>query len=634
MVVEQKLNRIKALNRVSKNINILMKTKRTIKDIFEISFSRENFILFNITKWNTLTEISYGEAKKRIKDFANHFAKTISKNEKYVGLLIENCPEWIYTYYGLLMSGFVPVLLSTAASDNENKDILNDLGSKTVVSNRNIADTLINPFEIGSYDEEVKENWANAMIFITSGTSGKSKILLYTGEELCQQIVNAGCIVKDYPLISSTYKGYLKHLLVLPLFHVFGFIAVFLWFSFFNTTFVIPSDLTGDKIREACLIAEPTHIFAVPLFWDTVTKKITRVVKQKKATEKFEKAIKFSVNLQQNLGNLGNSIVKGMFGNYLENIFGKSIKFCVTGGSYVSKETLRIINGLGYPLMNGYGSTEVGISSLTKCKPIKTRLDFSIGVPFENFEYAIADNNELLIKGNCVYNSMLKEGIWIKRDVSGFVYSNDSVNKVKKNIYINGRLDEYVIGENGENYSLPKIENSITSKYADDVACIADNKKISLIISYSKVIDKVLILQDVNQIMESEAFRKSNISNVLVTYDPIPKANGIKIKRNMLLTMIENKQINVIELSSLENETSDISLDDKLLSEIIEKMGKFVDKSEIAKTSDFFIELGGDSLSYYELLTDISSNYLIDINLIKQCRNAEQFVLAIMRNTK
>ena len=47
-----------------------------------------------------------------------------------------------------------------------------------------------------------------------------------------------------------------------------------------------------------------------------------------------------------------------------DSLFGKSVLFCISGGSYIKEDTLRLINGLGYPLYNGYGMTEAGVTSV------------------------------------------------------------------------------------------------------------------------------------------------------------------------------------------------------------------------------------------------------------------------------
>lgn len=638
MIKDEKLSIKKAHKRVNENLKALLQTKHTIKDIFEISFSHKNFTLFNLVKWNTLTEITYGEAYKKVKAFSAEFSKSISKDEKYVGILLENSPEWIYSLYGLLMAGFTPVLLSTKASEESNKEILDSLKSSTIVtniSNRNKYSKVINPFEIQDNAEEVKENWSNEIVFITSGTSGKSKIILYTGEELCEQIVNATGILKNYPSIASTYNGYLKHLMILPLYHVFGFIAVFLWFSFFNTTFVIPSSLASNKIREACMIGEPTHIFAVPLFWDTITKSVEHVVHQKKAEKKFNKGINASLKIQKLMKKKGPNFVKNkLFASYLDNIFGKSIQFCISGGSYISKNTLRVINGLGYPLVNGFGSTEIGISSFADPKHVANRLDNSIGKPFDTFEYQIGENNELLVKGKSTYNSILENGEFIKREKSEFIHTQDSVKKFKKVYYITGRMDEIFVDQNGENYSLPKVEQEFRTSFALDVVALPakDAKSIAILVSFAEKCSDYQIKYDIGNIIKSEAFIRNNIKEIYLVRHEIEKANGIKIKRNLLRQMLEkNDEFELVNLDDYKDSKNELLVDDKLLEIVIEKFKTITHAENVTKNSDFFLDLGGDSLTYYELIGTLEGYFGIKFNFEEGLnRTPIQFVVTIM----
>ena len=148
MIKEERLNRSKAYKRIKKNVDILSSSSRTLEDIFNISFSCEKFTLFNQVKDGSLINITYGEAKEHIEQFANYFSSQIKEGTKYVGLLLENSPEWIYSYYGLLMAGFVPVLLSTASTDQDNIEILKDLGADVVITDKNFALKSINPYEI------------------------------------------------------------------------------------------------------------------------------------------------------------------------------------------------------------------------------------------------------------------------------------------------------------------------------------------------------------------------------------------------------------------------------------------------------------------------------------------------------
>ena len=124
-------------------------------------------------------------------------------------------------------------------------------------------------------------------------------------------------------------------------------------------------------------------------------------------------------------------------GKYLKDILGPSIQFCITGGSQITNETLKIVNAIGYPLVNGYGSTEIGISSFANPKKLKTRVIDSIGVPFKYFEYSLSAENELLVKGSSTYHAILKNGEWEIRDKSSFIKTADSAHKIKNNYFRN-----------------------------------------------------------------------------------------------------------------------------------------------------------------------------------------------------
>lgn len=638
MIKEEKINYSIAKKRVKANLDILLSKDHSLKNIFEITFSRPTYTLFNLVKYNTLTEITYGEGKAKVLEFANYFDSVILSDEKYVGLLLENSPEWIYCFYGLLMSGHCPVLLSTKASEEDTIDVLNRLESNVLVTDFNIKSnekTVVNPSNCDVQNAKEIDKWENEIVFTTSGTSGKAKILSYTGEELTEQIINASGIVKNYPTIASDYNGYLKHLLILPLYHVFGFVAVFLWFSFFNTTFVIPHSLASEHIREACMIAEPSHIFAVPLFWDTVARKITHTVKVKKAEKKFEKGIKASLNIQKMCPNSGSNFVRTkLFASYLDNIFGKSIQFCITGGSHISEETLQIINGIGYPLVNGFGSTEIGISSFASPKPLKTRISESIGKPFDTFEYKFGENDELLVKGKSAYHAMLVDGEWKIRDKGEFISTSDAASTNKGLYFINGRLDEIYIDNNGENYSLPKIEASFSLTFALDLVVlpVKTSKSLAILLSFAPNASDYQINYELTNLVKNPEFIKNKIQEVYVWKHEVPKANGLKIKRNLLTEMLESgNEFEKVDITMLNESTEQVALDSEILNKVIEKFKTITNQDEVKETSDFFLDLGGDSLSYYELIANLEGYFGVKFNFEEGInRTPIQFTLLIM----
>ena len=145
----------------------------------------------------------------------------------------------------------------------------------------------------------------------------------------------------------------------MPFYHVFGLIAVYIWFAFFSRAFVQLNDLSPQTIVNTIKRHKVTHIFAVPLFWETVYDQAIKTIKSRgdKTYQKFLKGMQLS----RKLGSaplLGNAFTKAAFREVRENLFGESICFLITGGSAIRPEVIEFFNAIGYRLADGYGMTE------------------------------------------------------------------------------------------------------------------------------------------------------------------------------------------------------------------------------------------------------------------------------------
>ena len=637
---KEKITRASALRRVRANVKELRESNRTIEDIFNISFKQEDYTyLFQMTVGDYKT-ITYGMAKKYINSFANYFNENISHEEKYVGLLLENSPEWIYSFFGLLMAGFSPVLLSTKTKIENSKKVGEKLGISTVISDYSDIEgyKLINPFSIDKTKNQncLEGMFANEIVLLTSGTSGNQKIVFYTGKELSEQMFNALKIVEGSKEITKVYKGYFRHLVILPFFHIFGLVAVLMWFSFFNVAFILPVNLTPKAITQACLIAKPTHIFAVPLFWSTLVGEIKKFVRQAEIEEKFNKGIRLSAKLQSKMPKFGLFMArKVIFSKYLDEILGKSVKFCITGGSFIDEETITIVNALGYPLNNGYGSTEIGITSLSNTKTFKDRVSRSIGVPFEGITYETTENesgiNELYVSGKSIAYKVIDNENVISNPAK--VNTFDSVSVKDGLYYISGRVDDIIVLENGENYSLALLESEVKTRYASDHIVIQDKntKKFTLILSYDKRTTSFQIEQDREYLKEQKL--SSEISNILYTFYQFPKANDIKLMRNEICSYFEANKDEFFDIKSIEkNDTKNNEINEEILNEVIAIFKKQFDGAEIQKYSDFYGDLGGDSLKYMILLNALTERFNVEISTVNSIpKTPEEFTREIMR---
>jgi long-subunit acyl-CoA synthetase (AMP-forming) len=169
-----------------------------------------------------------------------------------------------------LQSGYTPVFLDPQISDEYFQYVKMKLNPKLIINDENIDDVV----SCQSFDN-ITNGFANAFILLSSGTTGLPKIVEFDGETICAQLLLAHGIIKQSKAIRNFNKiSALKLLMFLPLHHVFGLMANFLWFTFFGFKFVFINSLNSEEIQAACIRHKITHFMGVPVVWETVSKKI------------------------------------------------------------------------------------------------------------------------------------------------------------------------------------------------------------------------------------------------------------------------------------------------------------------------------------------------------------------------
>ena len=271
--------------------------------------------------------------------------------------------------------------------------------------------------------------------------------------------------------------------------HIFGLIAAYFWFSLFGRTFVFLKDYAPNTILNTIRRHNVTHVFAVPLLWNTITKEVTKKIDalDDKKRNKVDKWLARSIKLQDINSQLGMQISRKIFKEVVDKTLGTSIKFLISGGGAIAEKTLYLINGIGYPLFNGYGSTEVGITSVELRKKASKRLLGTIGKPFDSVSYKVVDD-VLYVKGLSTCSKIfLKDG---KEEIisKDEWYKTNDIASVDKNgyYYIKGRLDDVYVSSTGEKYNPDLIEAKCLLKEVNNYCILNLNDKLSLVIEISK----------------------------------------------------------------------------------------------------------------------------------------------------
>ena len=460
------------INKIIKTrLNLLENSNYDFKSIFEIIHSDKENVFCEKTDGFRIKKTTYNECYIYSYKMATYLKPILKSDSLYVGLMMENSLEFITSLYAILMNNKIPVLLNVRLGSILNNQIIERLNIKDIVCDNNydVDGNKINVVDF-NYDSITSFNkdefvWANEIALCTSATSLNVKICVYDGKAICTQITNSDLICKKNQIIKTHYHGYLKQLAFLPFYHIFGLMASYFWFAFFGRCFVFLKDLSSDTIIRTIKKHEVTHIFAVPMLWHTVHKTLIREINKQdeKTKNKFYKGLKLSNKLQSICPRLGLKITKKLFSEVREKVFGESVAFMISGGSYLSYDTSYVINGIGYPLFNGYGMTEIGITSVELSYKANQRIKRTIGKPFETVDYKINESNQLLVKSKGICKKIITKDNIIDINYNDYFNTFDIVKKDKSGNYlIEGRTDDVVLTSSGEKINPDVLEAIIT----------------------------------------------------------------------------------------------------------------------------------------------------------------------------
>lgn len=303
---------------VEENCSALISSARTMKDLFNIMFSRPEEIMAEWLEGGERRFMTFGEGEKKIRNAAYELSSKIPKSGGFVALDMENSVSWIISFWAILMSGSKPYLVNRRHPSRLTKGIVSTLGIIYSVAQgeTNYPCIYIDSESLMTegHEDFGKDGsaFADEIAIATSATTLNEVICVYNGEKISAQILNCKSILLNNSLIAEFYHGALKQLAFLPFYHIFGLMAVYFWFSFFARPMVFMEDYSAESILGTVRKLEVTHIFAVPMLWHSIEKQVMANVKAlgEKKEKKFKKGLELSVKIQSAFPGIGRKIVK------------------------------------------------------------------------------------------------------------------------------------------------------------------------------------------------------------------------------------------------------------------------------------------------------------------------------------
>lgn len=272
-------------------------------------------------------------------------------------------------------------------------------------------------------------------------------------------------------------------LLFLPLSHVFARFLEF--FSFGGTISLALSSNMKTMVKDFETFG-PTLLLAVPRVYEKVYNAASQRAGTGFAGKMFmraaENAREWSKAEQKGeqlpiTGRIAHAFYEQVVYKKIRTIFGPNADFAITGGAPMDSELSHFFNGIGMPVLEGYGMTET-------CGPVCVSLPEdnrigTIGMPMCGITAGIAEDGELVVKGPLVCKGYHNNpGVTAQQITDGWLHTGD-LGDISEDgfISITGRKKDLIITAGGKNVSPGLLEASVmTSPVVNQCLVIGDKK--------------------------------------------------------------------------------------------------------------------------------------------------------------
>ena len=527
---------------------------------------------------------SWEDVYLNINKLSEEISKYIQKGDRCL-LISENRPEWMMADLSVMLSGGITVPAYITYTERDYEFIIDDCTPAILIISDKIQfekikniipkkqfikkiiffehiDNLDKKFYLETNEIFKKENchYLNffdleihrkdvACIIYTSGTQGNPKGVMLSHGGILNNCEGA------YVLLKKFISNKPKFLTWLPLSHSYEHTVQFVQIVVAARVFYAESI---DKLIKNMGDCSPEIMTAVPRFYQNLYQKINTTFDKTKGLQKF--LVKQTINLGRKkldkkpfslIENFTNFICEKLVRKKIKNQFGGNLKAFISGGGALDKEVGSFLNAIGLPTLQGYGLTET--SPVVSCNSIDEIKVETVGRPFEGNLVKIADDGEILIKGENVMIGYWKNDNETKKVIkNGWLSTGDIGEFDGEFLKITDRKKDIIITPGGENISPIKIENDLNkSDFIEQSLVYGDNKPylVSLIVLNQEY-------KNINEEQLQEEIEKINKN--LSKIEKIKKFFIIKdaftIENNMMTPTLKLKRYKIIKKFKIELE--------------------------------------------------------------------------------
>jgi long-chain acyl-CoA synthetase len=434
-----------------------------------------------------LSRVTFRDVGIRARAVAGRLASLGVERGHRVVLAGKNHPDWAIAYFGIVRAGATVVPIDAALRAPEWTNVLGESGARVVVCDESVAAmpelaarhpsiVVADLHSLTGNGEgdgaappavEIEPEDVASLIY-TSGTTGRPKGVMLTHANFTSLVA---ALAPIFPLSRGDAV-----LSVLPLHHTFEFTCGLLLPLSRGARVVYVDELKGERIGEGLRRSRPAAMVGVPALWQLLERRLLQEVDRRGP---FARAA-FDIAGEANrwlATHAGVDLGRVLFGA-VHSSMGGQVKWLISGGAALPKETLERFAGLGLRLTQGYGLTEAA-PVLTVTRPGK-RLELGVGQAVPGVEVRIdaPDDRgvgEIVARGPSVMIGYTdEEATRATIDAEGWLHTGDLGRFDKKGkLEIVGRLKDVVVSPTGENVYPEDVESRLGAvPYVEELAIV------------------------------------------------------------------------------------------------------------------------------------------------------------------
>jgi long-chain acyl-CoA synthetase len=454
-------------------------------------------------------DVSYEELGRIVSEVALGLIDLGIQPGERVSILSHTRPEWTYADFGILAAGAAQVSIYQSNSADECHYVLEHSESRAVFVEdmeqlekvRAVRSDLSNLQHVVIFDGDGATDDAITLESLRERGRARERAELdermaaVTPDDVCVVIYTSGttgppkgCLLThgNYRSISNMVEaeGTLQHgevaYLFLPLAHAFALLIQFVTIDLGATLAYWEKD--ASKIVPNLMRLRPSYFPSVPRMFEKIYTMATAAADRSQLDQTVEVGVTVRQLRQRgeevpgDLERAFDQAEETLYKN-VRNLFGGSIRQCVTGAAPIAQEILRFFYACGVPVMEGYGMTETATAA-TINTPDNFRFG-SVGRALKGLEARVADDGELLLRGPNIFKGYYKNEDATRDTLAdGWLHTGDLATIDEDGfIYITGRKKDIIITAGGKNITPANLENGLKqNRWISQAVVIGDRR--------------------------------------------------------------------------------------------------------------------------------------------------------------